>query len=78
MAIELKVTVEQVQDGVPMSTSSHTFFGYEDVTDANLHNLSIQRALLDNAGELLVLKSDDPQQPGRSLSAAERTEVGAG
>jgi len=77
MAITLEIKVIQrnnMSTSNEMSTTSHTFY-YNDVTDANLHNLSVQRAILKNAAELLGLKAQDPNRSGRKLTEEEVDEI---
>ena len=77
MAYQLRITIEQLDDTGVMSVSQKIFPSYEDITDCNLHNLAVERAILNLHAELAVMKSDDADRPGRAMSAQEREEIGA-
>jgi len=77
MAYQLRITVEQLADNNEiMSVSQKVFSGYTDVTDANLHNLAIERALLKTHSELAVIKAGDEAKAGRAMTDLERMELG--
>lgn len=77
MAETFKVTFEQTSDSGVIYRGTHEFI-YNDRTDANLHNLSVQKAVVQNAAELLAIQAVDPERAGRSITAAEQEELGLG
>lgn len=77
MAYQLRITVEQLTDNNEiMSVSQKIFPSYTDVTDANLHNLAIERALLEMHSELAAMKAGDDAKAGRAMTDQERKELG--
>lgn len=77
MAYQLRITVEQLDDTGVMSVSQKVFPSYTDVTDANLHNLAVERTLLDLHAKLAAMKAEDPGREGRFMTDQEREEIGA-
>lgn len=69
------VIFRQISGGEVLRESEHSFV-YQDRTEADLHNLSAQRAFIANAAELLAAQAEDGEKVGRALTEGEKHELG--